>query len=213
MDSRVRMVTFHLNISRWYSTPSFWWHCSTRSIVDAFTAKSMYSVVSSPISCFVGSGSVHWSFKSSSSSVVHWFSPVFHCRSTYGCGPFSSGLVRYSGIKYTLSIDRHTPCCLSSLLLQFVNLIPTPSCYCIQRWNGETEESANGIENDGYDKLNDAHPARASTVSDFQPRISDSDLRFIRILWLRNIKRIQVQVKRERVFHLPLRKEMVNGDD
>lgn len=76
-------------------------------------------------------------------------------------------------------------------------MIPTPRCKYPRKMN---RIMTDGFSNVSYETAYDFHEAKASTVADYRTRLSDNDLRFVRILWLRNIRRIQMQVKKSVAF-------------
>jgi hypothetical protein len=58
---------------------------------------------------------------------------------------------------------------------------------------GEENENINGIINKSFDHSNESSLVKPSIILDLNT--SDDEIKNMRILWLRNIKRIQMQVK------------------
>jgi hypothetical protein len=62
------------------------------------------------------------------------------------------------------------------------------------KWNNKSNTNTTGTVNNAYDHLNESSITRSPVAQDLNS--SDEDIKDTRILWIRNVKRIQMQVKR-----------------
>lgn len=93
------------------------------------------------------------------------------------------------------------------LFIQIVNLLPIQSCYAFLKWNKDEEnKNTNGIINKAFEQSNESSLIKPATILDLNT--SDDEMKDMRILWLRNIKRIQIQVNN----NLPVHQIIGNRD-
>jgi hypothetical protein len=80
------------------------------------------------------------------------------------------------------------------MFIQIINLLPIPSnCYPFLKCKKTPNENTNGAINKAYEDSNESSIIRSPNVLDLNS--SDEEMKSIRILWLRNITRIRMQVK------------------
>ena len=86
--------------------------------------------------------------------------------------------------------------------------MPIPSFRCLSRCchRAKANEEVEGVANNGFQAVNESPSARSSMASAIHIQCSDDDIRGVRLLWLRNVQRIQIQVtsrERERTEDVP----------
>ncbi|UJR37748.1 hypothetical protein I4U23_030442 [Adineta vaga] len=121
-------------------------------------------------------------------------------------------LIQYGSLVFScvqLSIDQWMWCFLfgigTLLWNQIINLLPLPSCPCFSQWKKRSNTNINGVDNNAYEHCNESKLVRSPVSCDLNT--SDDEIKSFRILWLRNITRIQIQLRVIRAFrkHLLIR--------
>jgi hypothetical protein len=78
--------------------------------------------------------------------------------------------------------------------IQIINLLPIPSTfYTFLQYKKQSNTNTNGITNNAYEHSNESSIIRSPIVLDLSS--SDDEIKNVRILWLRNITRVRMQVK------------------
>ncbi|CAF1600720.1 unnamed protein product [Adineta ricciae] len=116
-------------------------------------------------------------------------------------------LIQYGSLVFScvqLSIDQWMWCLLfgigTLLWNQVINLLPSPTCSCFPQWNKQsTGNQLGGMVNDAYEHCHEPNLIRSPISCDLNSSDHD-DIKNLRILWLRNITRIQIQLRVIRAF-------------
>jgi hypothetical protein len=80
--------------------------------------------------------------------------------------------------------------------------LPIHCCYSVLKWKTESNINTNGIINKAYEHSNESTVIKPEIIIDLNT--SDDEIKDMRILWIRNIKRIQIQVnkRKSRLFRM-----------